>query len=341
MRLNPSAECTDQDTYVDTVKMLDTFSKDIIYKELPPPYTQTLFIELIRFSPGQPDTVLTNGSSSHPSGTSLTSNHPPPNGHSFHQRTLPPPPPPRVPIHPYSPPHRINVPAAHMPPPPPWEIKWTRPVPPAASATLPPSVSAAVNATPASSSSSVRRLSVSSSSAVPVPGPAPSALPVAVINDDIRLPAVAPLTPPSASRKRKYPEGDVGSAGTERSSRYGSGSPSYKCRTPAAGGAEPMDHTPTQAPPLVPLPTSSSSSSSSSAPASVSSPAAPGPAPSGHRATQTLSPSLAMIMSPDTRHIPPFVVGTSSSASVSLPATPPQQQRKVKLTYTNGEGTPR
>jgi hypothetical protein len=52
---------------------------------------------------------------------------------------------------------------------------------------------------------------------------------------------------------------------------------------------------------------------------------------------------LAMIMSPDARHMPSFVVGTSSSASASasLPATPPQQQRKVKLTYTNGEGTPR
>ena len=62
------AEDTDPDTYVDTVQMLDTFSKDIIYKELPPPspYNQTLFIELIRFSPGQPDTVLTNGPSSFP-----------------------------------------------------------------------------------------------------------------------------------------------------------------------------------------------------------------------------------------------------------------------------------
>jgi hypothetical protein len=46
MRLNPSVKCTDQDTYINTVKMLDTFSKDIIYKEL------------IRLSPGQPDAVL-------------------------------------------------------------------------------------------------------------------------------------------------------------------------------------------------------------------------------------------------------------------------------------------
>jgi len=319
--------------YVDTVKMLDTFSKDIIYKELPPPYTQTLFIELIRFSPGQPDTVLANGSSVHSSGTSFASSQPPPaNGHTYHPRTLPPPPP-RAPIHPYSPPHRANVPAAHMPPPPPWEIKWTRPVPPPSSA--------AANST-ASSSSSVRRLSISSSSAVPVPVPVPAPPhPVAVVNEDMRLPAVAPLTPPSASRKRKYPEGDVA---MERTSPYGSGSPSFKRPTPTPASAESMDHhTPSQTPALAPrpAPSSSSSSSSPSAPASASSSVAPGPASSGHRATQTLSPSLAMIMSPDSRHMPPFVLGTSSSASASLPATPPQQQRKVKLTYTNGEGTPR
>ena len=321
--------------YVDTVKMLDTFSKDIIYKDLPPPYTQTLFIELIRFSPGQPDTVLANGSSSHPGGTSFAPGHlpsqpPPANGHTYHPRAQPPPPPPRAPIHPYSPPHRINVPAAHMPPPPPWEIKWTRPVPPSASA--------AANSTPASSSS-VGRLSISSSSTVPVPAPAPAPAAAAVVYEDIRLPAVPPLTPPSASRKRKYPEGDVA---TGRTSPYGSGSPSYKRPTPTPASAEPMDHhTPSQTPAFAPRPAPSSSSSSSSSSASASSPAAQGPASSGHRPTQTLSPSLAMIMSPDSRHMPPFVVGTSSSASASLPATPPQQQRKVKLTYTNGEGTPR
>ncbi|KAI9464290.1 jumonji superfamily protein [Russula earlei] len=294
----------DPDTYVDTVKMLDTFSKDIIYKELPPPYTQTLFIELIRFSPGQPDTVLANGLPSHSSSTSHALHHPTPNGHSYHPRTLPPPP--RPPIHPCSPPHRINAPTAHVPPPPPWEIKWTRPVPAPTSTSLPPPSASAAPSTPASSSSA-RRLSVSSSTAPPVVG------------DDMRLPVVAPLTPPSASRKRKYPEGD---ATSEHASPYGS--PSYKRHTPVA---EPPVPTPPQ--PIAPLPTSSSSSSSSSAPS------APAPVPSGHRPTQTLSPSLAMIMSPDTRHMP--FVGTSSA---SVPATPPQQQRKVKLTYTNGEGTP-
>lgn len=42
--------------------MLDTFSKDIVYLRLPPPYTQTLFVELIRFIPGQPDYVTTGPS---------------------------------------------------------------------------------------------------------------------------------------------------------------------------------------------------------------------------------------------------------------------------------------
>ena len=47
--------------FVDTKEMLDTFSKDIIYMRLPPPYTQTLFVDLIRFTPGQPDNIAANG----------------------------------------------------------------------------------------------------------------------------------------------------------------------------------------------------------------------------------------------------------------------------------------
>ncbi|KIP08343.1 hypothetical protein PHLGIDRAFT_35021 [Phlebiopsis gigantea 11061_1 CR5-6] len=39
-------ENPDPDAYIDTKEMLDTFSKDIIYMKLPPPYTQTLFVEL-------------------------------------------------------------------------------------------------------------------------------------------------------------------------------------------------------------------------------------------------------------------------------------------------------
>ena len=293
--------------------MLDTFSKDIVYKELPPPYTQTLFIELIRFIPGQPDTVLTNGGPSHPSGSSSHSSHAL-NGNAYNPRAVPHPTP-RATPHSFSPPHQINTPGAHMPPPPPWEVKWRRPV--STSAPPPPAPVTAISVpSPSASSSSVRRLSTSSS-VTPLPAPA-----VVPGGDDKRLPAVAPMTPPSASRKRKYPEGDAAvssssaaAAAAGHASPYGS--PSCKRHTPAAEPPPPLATTTTTA-------TASSSSSSSS----------PTPA-SGHRATQTLSPSLAMIMSPDTR-LAPFV----GSSSASLPATPPQQ-RKVKLTYTNGEGTPR
>ncbi|THH02163.1 hypothetical protein EW026_g654 [Hermanssonia centrifuga] len=52
----------DQDMYVDTKEMLDTFSKDIVYTKLPHPYTQTLFVELCRFTPGQPDSMAGNAS---------------------------------------------------------------------------------------------------------------------------------------------------------------------------------------------------------------------------------------------------------------------------------------
>lgn len=45
----------DSETFVNTIEMLDTFSKDMIYTKLPSPVTKTLFIELVRFTPGQPD----------------------------------------------------------------------------------------------------------------------------------------------------------------------------------------------------------------------------------------------------------------------------------------------
>ncbi|OBZ70139.1 Multicopy suppressor of chk1 protein 1 [Grifola frondosa] len=55
---NPNPE---PEVFVDTKEMLDTFSKDIILMKLPQPYTQTLFVELMRFTPGQPDNVAANG----------------------------------------------------------------------------------------------------------------------------------------------------------------------------------------------------------------------------------------------------------------------------------------
>ncbi|KAG6850616.1 hypothetical protein H0H93_010808 [Arthromyces matolae] len=42
-----------EDTYVDLKRMLDTHSKDILYTKLPPPFAQTLFVELIDYGWGQ------------------------------------------------------------------------------------------------------------------------------------------------------------------------------------------------------------------------------------------------------------------------------------------------
>lgn len=108
--------------------MLDNFSKDIVYVKMLPPRTQTLFVELVRFSPGQPDgTIYPNGNV---------------NGRSQHRGV-----PTMVvnPSHPHHAPLHSSPPMAtfitdqrpmsmqmqqHMPPPPPWSRWGTVAVPP-------------------------------------------------------------------------------------------------------------------------------------------------------------------------------------------------------------------
>ncbi|KAJ3931969.1 MAG: jumonji superfamily protein [Lentinula lateritia] len=69
VRVKPPPEDTAHaDYYVDTKEMLDTFSKTIIYKAMGQPYTQTLFVELLKFTPGQPDTHA-GGSAQPPSSS--------------------------------------------------------------------------------------------------------------------------------------------------------------------------------------------------------------------------------------------------------------------------------
>ncbi|KAL0950185.1 hypothetical protein HGRIS_010178 [Hohenbuehelia grisea] len=59
VRVKPSEDAAHEaDTYVNIKEMLDTFSKDIIYRKMPPPYVQTLFVELVRFVPGQPEITV-------------------------------------------------------------------------------------------------------------------------------------------------------------------------------------------------------------------------------------------------------------------------------------------
>jgi len=61
-----SVEGTNQKpgVFVDTKEMLDSFSKDIIYVQLKGHEASTIFVELIRFTPGQPDNVAMKGSAS-------------------------------------------------------------------------------------------------------------------------------------------------------------------------------------------------------------------------------------------------------------------------------------
>ncbi|KAJ3011235.1 hypothetical protein NUW54_g2243 [Trametes sanguinea] len=194
-----AAETTEPDVYVDTKEMLDTFSKDIIYMRLPPPYTQTLFVDLIRFTPGQPENVAANGSaaaSASRNGSASISGPPPmslPNGSSAHSRAMHPQahphphPHPHVHAHPhphgpgpipmapgpFDMPHGPGPlgpgPSGHVPPPPPWAStsRWSS----AAAAAAPPGARA-------------------------MPPMPPSGEP-------LRSPIA---TPPHSGRKRKYPD---------------------------------------------------------------------------------------------------------------------------------------
>ncbi|KNZ76050.1 Lysine-specific demethylase 5A [Termitomyces sp. J132] len=60
VRIKPRDIQVPDDTYVDLKTMLETHSKEIIYKKLSPPYSQTLFVELIDYGWGQSETP--NGS---------------------------------------------------------------------------------------------------------------------------------------------------------------------------------------------------------------------------------------------------------------------------------------
>lgn len=113
--------------YVNTSAMLDSFSKDIVYTKMLPPYTQTLFVELIRFTPGQPEGA--NGAphqrglpapsmprSADPGPSSSHHRH---HAHPHHS-PLPLPTPPTPVYELARPPSNGH----HVPPPPPWSSQW-------------------------------------------------------------------------------------------------------------------------------------------------------------------------------------------------------------------------
>lgn len=104
-------ESRDPDIYVNTEDMLDTFSKDLMFKRLLLPYKPTLFVELVSFQPGSDGVAAPNApvprsistiANNHPVSRSHSANAPPHHGHpsppaatssvSTYSNTLPPPP---------------------------------------------------------------------------------------------------------------------------------------------------------------------------------------------------------------------------------------------------------
>jgi histone demethylase JARID1 len=120
------------DTYVNTKEMLDNFSKEIVYMKMLPPYTQTLFVELMRFTPGQPDGLYTNGHSHRHSGTPTMGRQAVAAAPSPHSRHIAHPPmQASPPLNGFVSDRPMTIASQHVPPPPPWSRWSTMTVPPA------------------------------------------------------------------------------------------------------------------------------------------------------------------------------------------------------------------
>jgi len=97
-----------------------------------PPYTQTLFVELIRFTPGQPDGLYSNGHSHRHSGTPTMGRQAVAAGPSPHTRHVPHPPiQASPPLNGFGSDRPMSLATQHIPPPPPWSRWSTMTVPPA------------------------------------------------------------------------------------------------------------------------------------------------------------------------------------------------------------------
>lgn len=118
----------DGEIYIDTENMLSSSSKIIIYKKLPRPHTQTLFVELVKYTPGETSPPESSSSSRTLSAVDdrVSRHSVPPSPHHHHQ--------------PQSPEQN-----RHVPPPPPWSSRWSN----AATAASPPT-GAPPNSAPAS-----------------------------------------------------------------------------------------------------------------------------------------------------------------------------------------------
>ena len=114
---------------MNTSAMLDSFSKDVVYTKMLPPYTQTLFVELIRFTPGQPESVngMSSSQRSLPPPSIPRSADPGPSSSSHHRHShshhtplplLTPP----TPVYELA--RQPSSNGHHVPPPPPWSSQW-------------------------------------------------------------------------------------------------------------------------------------------------------------------------------------------------------------------------
>ena len=96
-----------------------------------PPYTQTLFVELMRFTPGQPDGLYSNGHGNRHSGTPTMGRQAVAAAPSPHSRHIHPPIQ-ASPINNFVSDRPLNLASQHVPPPPPWSRWSTMTVPPTA-----------------------------------------------------------------------------------------------------------------------------------------------------------------------------------------------------------------
>lgn len=107
--------------------MLDNFSKEIVYVKMLPPYTQTLFVELIKFAPGQPEGLYTNGHAQRSSSHHLVAHQSVPVATHSQRRHHPMPMP--TGMNNFITDRPASLPSQHVPPPPPWS-RWSTPTMP-------------------------------------------------------------------------------------------------------------------------------------------------------------------------------------------------------------------
>lgn len=251
--------------------MLDSFSKDVVYTKMLPPYTQTLFVELIRFTPGQPESANGAPPRSLPVPSMPRSADPGPSSshrHHAHPHHSPLPlPTPPTPVHEFA--RQPSTNGHYVPPPPPWSSQWH---------------------------------SITPTPAIPRRSEAPDQPPLVPL----------PISP-HGGKKRKFvddsptppdiPHGHSG-PGSGSGSASGSRSPKQARRHP---------QTPVQPPASVPA----------------------------RAMQQTLSPSLAMIVSPvDTEPSPRLSLSVPYGSSAPPPALPPPLQPPPHPSTSKHSNTP-